>query len=118
MECNFVVGQKVVCVDDSIRPGRVRQAGHDIRKGQIYTVYGFQISRSGDLNVELVELPHPNGYFPSRFRPVTDISDPQKLVADVFTKTPAIEPVMRLTKLGRDKLAALGIDPKDVRIES
>jgi hypothetical protein len=80
MNCNFVVGQKVVCVDAS--------RSDTLEKGRIYTVKGFDthLSRSNltgemtSLGLHLVEV-RPRlrkSYDAIRFRPVvtrkTDIS--------------------------------------------
>ncbi len=79
----FRVGQKVVCVDASIRcsiPPWNKPA--PLIKGRIYTVRGTE-NRGGVLGVYLFEAksnlhPFPDGsersFFPDRFRPKTDIS--------------------------------------------
>lgn len=64
MECNFVIGQKVVCIDDDI--GRYRVPGvkyppdaslDGLTKGQVYTVKNLVISpRTGWINVILEEI--------------------------------------------------------------
>ena len=91
MECNFYVGQKVVCVDaapksaDRIPP---------LVEGVIYTI--ARIVRRGDeVGVSLIEVadmpPHPildGSYDSRRFRPAvetkTDISALRQIVADVM----------------------------------
>lgn len=94
MSCNFVVGQKVVCVDDILYtvcgfPHPYGKTG--LRKGAIYTVSAVFIEPEADyrgqphmvvLGLKDVE-PHPSwetfkGFNAMRFRPVvtrkTDIS--------------------------------------------
>jgi len=95
MECKFVIGQKIVCVDDHPMTGRKPGLTYDdkgldgLTKGQIYTVrriYTSNFSRSG-ICIELEEIirrmDHPGvechtGYDYIRFAPLkekkTDIS--------------------------------------------
>lgn len=76
MECKFVVGQKVVCVDDVPRELPVGL----LKKGHIYTVKHVYCVEPFGVGVALVEL-NPGwslGYYQDRFRPAlphsTDIS--------------------------------------------
>ena len=94
MECNFVVGQKVVCVDDKdfapfvvIRGELFLQIGNldGLTKNNVYTIRSLDKDEfDGNIVVQLVEIirsitsdeTKEPGYLPSRFRPVitTDIS--------------------------------------------
>jgi hypothetical protein len=84
----FSVGQKVVCVDAAVKDGCYRLPGHDLRVGAIYTIHGFTTARSGHENVELAELPKPNGFLASRFRPLIDTTKQveaiKSLIAPIF----------------------------------
>ena len=81
MECNFYVGQKVVCVDTF--PYKGKPGG--INEGEVYTIREIVDFISPDLQrhgicVYLKEVIRPpwHGvevpFFAKRFRPVTDIS--------------------------------------------
>ena len=90
----FYVGQKVVCVDASYR-GAFPWLGTPPVEGVVYTIAGFNGSDPyhGELILRLVEIQNParragrmlEGYLASRFRPVTDISALQAIVAEVKT---------------------------------
>jgi len=107
MECNFFVGQKVVCVDAN---GASRFTGsttpwepdEQISDGEIYTITSVHLFH-GLIVLHLQEVQR---------------SISTRMLWGPLAGYGPSEPVMRLTKLGREKLAALGIDPKDVRIES
>jgi len=68
MECKFVAGQKVVCVDDKPRHLPVGE----LRRGRVYTVQSVYVSCNYDgVGISLVEL-SPGcslGYYQDRFRP-------------------------------------------------
>jgi len=103
MECNFFVGQKVVCVDAN---GASRFTGsttpwepdEQISDGEIYTITSVHLFH-GLIVLHLQEVQRSisarmlwgplAGYGAYRFRPVTDISDLKKIVSEVFTKKPA-----------------------------
>jgi hypothetical protein len=87
MECKFVVGQKVVCVDADPGDGYIGWADDGPVEGHVYTITSVH-DHDGDLVVWLAEIErHPMarrlwgeecGYAACRFRPVvtrkTDIS--------------------------------------------
>ena len=73
----FRVGQKVVCVD-------ARQNGWSrqwVLKGEIYIIAAIRSDDMGD-RVDLVGVQKPNGFFPYRFRPLTD----RKTSIEIFTR--------------------------------
>jgi len=76
----FRVGQKVVCVDDGIRPRGYCPAYGYPTIGVVYTISEVGVTYHGAPGVNLVEHPHErsSGWRASRFRPVverkTDIS--------------------------------------------
>lgn len=93
----FYVGQKVVCVDDKPSPKKTFGYYKNLitpRVGQIYTIRGFRSAYS----VWLCEIRNePRTYsdgfveasfLAARFRPVTDISTLQSIVAEVKTGKP------------------------------
>lgn len=87
----FYVGQRVVCVDDS--PHFEGTAA--LKMGAVYTVRNFHECPDGRVGMRLSEVTLPlagNGiehcFRQSRFRPVTDISDLQAIVAEVKTGKP------------------------------
>jgi hypothetical protein len=90
MDCNFVVGQKVVCVDADLHEewdtNRIRvydmMEGLDgLTKNEIYTIRGFTVDY-GNIIVYLDEItrklqPDTNieaGYHHARFRPLRDLT--------------------------------------------
>jgi hypothetical protein len=92
-ECNFVVGQKVVCVDDDVNSMppvngfyRVTNSMDGLTKNEIYTIRNVYVDPvSGRLLVHLEEIfrgpQYPNmpdslesGYTYSRFRPLRDLT--------------------------------------------
>lgn len=91
----FYVGQKVVCVDDRFPykalPTTIRPIA-----GNIYTVTrgNFMDRVVWREGIEIAEARNtrPNaghtGFLAARFRPVTDISDLQAIVAEVKTGKP------------------------------
>lgn len=101
MECKFVVGQKVVCINDDRNafkiPGiKYLETGlHGLKKGEIYTIKSiFENPATKNINLELLELPRPpipgkdwkstSGFMYKRFAPLnekkTDISVFQSIV--------------------------------------
>ena len=90
----FYVGQKVVCVNDSWVTNRP-----DTRpvKGIVYTIRGIDGDERGT-SIYLVEIVNPArmvreglfevSFWAWRFRPVTDISTLQAIVAEVKTGKP------------------------------
>lgn len=99
----FRVGQKVVCVDTWPR-GNLRlmwdKFWHPYKspvKGEIYTICGIFTDETGNLHLELIELPNRDdywldGFYACGFRPLierkTDISVFTKMLTD--TKIPAL----------------------------
>ncbi len=91
----FFVGQKVVCVDTSEwNLGAEKAAKGNVFpvKGGIYTIREV-VDGDGLLLMEIVNPPTwwgkvEIGFFASRFRPVTDISDLKEIVAEVFNHKP------------------------------
>lgn len=97
MECKFFIGQKVVCVDaeehDRYRPSWWPPGdglGLDgLTEGEIYTIRGVG-EYAGAIYVQLMELKRyrdyePNadiGYAPQRFRPATDITIFNEILAN------------------------------------
>lgn len=78
----FRVGQRVVCVDASCRPG-YDWKGRAPKEGSIYTVVGFSKPRIGDYDcIVLAEISHPWGYRASRFRPIVE----RKTSIEVFQR--------------------------------
>jgi len=81
---NFRVGQKIVCVDNSVDYGCTWQPGECPQIGEVYTVerIGFYFSPS----VQLVELPRTcpvhKWFRQSRFRPIVE----RKTDISIFTK--------------------------------
>lgn len=91
MTCNFQVGQKVVCVDDTFKDGYERLVKTPV-KGQVYTIrqlFKFKACTGSVATIVLLEeIVNPvqqwdagvmeAGFVPRRFRPVvqrkTDIS--------------------------------------------
>ncbi len=82
MKCKFVVGQKVVCVNNA-----GNGASKYLVKDSIYTIESIYSGSSNFIFVMLQELSGlaKGGWFPERFEPLverkTDISIFQKLVA-------------------------------------
>lgn len=85
----YLRGQKLECVDDTNfrnpHLAHLTDGKHPV-KGQIYTFRGYT---GGEFIMveEIVGKPHhwqygygEGGWFPHRFRPITDISDLQKLL--------------------------------------
>ena len=78
----FRIGQKVVCVDDSMNPETVEYTPMRPRKGEIYTVRGFLVQDHIEgYGVYLEELINPSiiwsdqdekewPFKPERFRPL------------------------------------------------
>ena len=102
MECNFYVGQEVVCInDDPTAPPNANTPGDldGLKKGRIYTVESVYIDPRHDIPcitvVEIQRWPllnYPHGYFAFRFRPLkkttTDISEFERIL-----KTKVLEDV-------------------------
>ena len=77
---NFRVGQKVVCINDSYRS----YCAYPLKKGAIYTIYGFYTCDCGSHQVFLDEIPgvvwmgcrcdriflRRQSYYSNRFRPL------------------------------------------------
>lgn len=104
----FYAGQKVVCVTitDEDVPSEFSGVWHDDQPkvGCVYTIVKeLPCPRSGQGVVHLAEIRrsklaeqywgYPVGYGAFRFRPVTDISDLQAIVAEVMNRAPCKEPV-------------------------
>ena len=78
MECNFVTGQKIVCIDDDLNKYRVPGVNypanpslHGLEKGRIYTVKDVFVSpHTGWVNVSLEEINRT--YFSPVFERVVD----------------------------------------------
>lgn len=94
MECKFVVGQKVVCIDDQPRLPSGKKL---LTIGNIYTVSGFDIDYADRIFINLKETDGYKGFynpawFPHRFKPLeetkTDISIFTKLLRPTKTKAP------------------------------
>lgn len=80
----FRIGQKVICIDDSMNPETVDYTPMRPRKGEIYTIRGFLVQDHIDgYGVYLEELLNPSiiwsdqdekewPFKPGRFRPVVD----------------------------------------------
>jgi hypothetical protein len=95
--CNFYVGQKVVCVDDSFADPEL----DGLRAGRVYTIrwigqhpWHYQYPRVCVKLVEIVRDIHlfdeeEVGYRYTRFRPATDISSLEALLNS--SPTPAKE---------------------------
>lgn len=84
MECTFQVGDRVVCVDVSARPGYTLDG---LVEGEIYTISGIRpwispgspLCRPGEsiIGVDLAEIVRSDPYMPynsRRFRPVKPLS--------------------------------------------
>lgn len=96
MECKFVVGQKVVCINDQPRRPTAEKL---LTIGNIYTVSGFDIDLVDQIFITLMEtdgkgywsISNP-AWFPHRFKPLeetkTDISIFTKLLRPTKTKAP------------------------------
>lgn len=88
----FYVGQKVVCVDDRLTPGRLWADSVPPVEGGIYTIVSIVTNDSGNEALVLAEAPRgpmsrafgAYGYHSRRFRPVverkTDISLFQRML--------------------------------------
>jgi hypothetical protein len=110
-ECNFYVGQEVVCVNDDVDVwpnSRISIGGLDgLKRGQHYTVaeifihslHNIPCIRVKEIVRESIFEPNPDrpdpdqqGYFAFRFRPVqkrqTDISALEKLLRPIKAKEP------------------------------
>jgi len=80
----FRIGQKVVCIDDSMNPETVDYTPCRPRKGEVYTVRGFLVQDHIEgYGVYLEELLNPSiiwsdqdekewPFKPDRFRPVVE----------------------------------------------
>jgi len=80
----FRIGQKVICIDDSVNQETIAYTPCRPRKGQIYTVRGFLVQDHIEgYGVYLEELPNPSiiwsdqgetewPFKPERFRPVVE----------------------------------------------
>lgn len=80
----FRIGQKVICIDDSMNPETVDYTPMRPRKGVIYTIRGFLVQDHIDgYGVYLEELLNPSiiwsdqdekewPFKPGRFRPIVD----------------------------------------------
>lgn len=87
----FHVGQKVVCIDDSIG---LDGSAAPIEEGRIYTIRGVTKGHSvrgegiGLLFEEIPPLPaFPKGYIHSRFRPVVERKTDISIFTDMLNKT-------------------------------
>jgi hypothetical protein len=74
MECNFHIGQKVVCVNDdpafhNPAPGKLTYRDMRIHKGQIYTIKGFTDRGGDNIYISLDEEPI-HVWYHRRFRPL------------------------------------------------
>jgi hypothetical protein len=98
---NFHVGQKVVCVDDTLRD-RPFWRGQDLVKGKIYTIADVYLSFARKIPaVRLAEIDNPifppsgrpYGYYAHRFRPVktTSIEQLERLLLTENQPTGYIE---------------------------
>jgi len=86
---NFRIGEKVVCIDDSIplRP----DMSFDIKKGEIYTIIGMYLCDLGDLCFHLKEvkseycqiLKKEIGYSAHRFRKL-DYAHTERICAEII----------------------------------
>lgn len=93
MSWYYYIGQKVVCINDTILEG---EPGPYVVKGHIYTVDGFETWWDNSLMLILAEMPPPDNHDPkvdwSRghnaeyFRPVTNISKLEEILQE--TKIP------------------------------
>lgn len=100
----FEVGDRVVCVDASDRPGTY---GTDngipfpLFRGRVYTIAGFAKCgcwRPGGVNLVLVEMPNywlgsDIGFDPRRFRKLRDISQSLRELKELAINCPVGEPV-------------------------
>lgn len=97
MECKFVAGDKVVCVDAAPLPGTRWRDTDAPTEGQVYTVRRVLEDARGTIVLHLMELERapearaakndPNlGYIYTRFRPAEDIEQFRRLVAKVPSK--------------------------------
>ena len=104
MECNFVVGQKVVCIDASLdsKPWDTGFEQGDLdglKEGAIYTIKEIEFCQWVSLNFLVVEeivrkeitVFHYRGFAAPRFRPLheTDISIFTAMLAPVTEKVGA-----------------------------
>lgn len=88
MECNFIVGQEVICINDDPHapPNTSFPGGLDgLKAGNHYHVASIYIDARHNLPcITVREIDRPVGYFAFRFRPVikqsTDISELEKLL--------------------------------------
>lgn len=88
----FRVGQKVVCIDDTLNPETQPYTPCRPRKGGIYTVRGFLVQdHIEDYGVYLEELLNPSiiwsdqdekewPFKPDRFRPLINVENENKQV--------------------------------------
>ena len=80
MECKFVVGQKVVCINDDEKAFGKRVSLDGLTKGEIYTITEIYSNQKGLIGLVLQEILRSKreGYRFERFAPVkekkTDIS--------------------------------------------
>ena len=91
----FYVGQKVVCVDDVPVMGGWHPESQSPVEGEIYTITAFGEESPDSMmryqaHVWLAEIRNAFdiGYLARRFRPLTDISTLQSIVAEVKAGKP------------------------------
>lgn len=100
MECNFFVGQRVVCVDVAPDDPRKPKAVEPLEEGRVYVIRWIRPTRSvaaeSAAMVGLVGIQKGQnkfgdeaGYRHTRFKPATDISDLEKFLKSVPKTTPA-----------------------------
>jgi hypothetical protein len=103
MECKFVIGQKVVCINDDIKAGRIPGKKYadstldGLTKGEIYTVrniYTCETSKSG-ICIELEEIVRPMnipgvnckpGYDHIRFAPLKEKTSDISVFTEILNK--------------------------------
>lgn len=92
----FRVGQKVVCVDDSIsRLSRILRWAlrypWNLRRGEVYTIQSLASDFYGESTLVLVEAKNPpvedRGFFARRFRPVANRKTDISFAHEILRKT-------------------------------
>jgi hypothetical protein len=84
-------GDRVVCVDAEPIEG-IWQPGEELAEGQVYTIKAIRLDWEGDVVVDLMEVARAKatrrrwgptvGYGAFRFRPVEDIEQFRRIVAN------------------------------------
>lgn len=87
----FRVGQRVVCISNTILPNTDRGAEaiglSDLEVGRIYTIRDIATRTDGKSGVRLVEFgATPYGYLAERFRPLIDQADDVALFTHHFDR--------------------------------